>query len=384
MEIIKKLKRVYVSIDNYLSKLHFSILSVDKLGVSYDVNGTKTKLAEHNQLQIISGNSQIVERLMNAHNEIVLQDISDSKVYTIDGRDFKIVIGGFIVWKNRVILKESISHQDIYFWRYKRKLLVILRLFTKKQRLDNVFVAARHLDFNYWHSTCEILAELNLILWNYSSSSALNVIVSSNYSKLHLEQIKIIFGERIQIIKLSNSIVAKNIYVTSNNFEFKEINFSSVVIRNFNFWEGFNDVIPKLNTIRRPFTIISRRKASTRRIWNEEELYKVLIQIGLCEIICLEDYSWLDQLKIINQTEILIAAHGALSANLLFSRPMCYLEIVDLTRSRGVYPIQDVISICTFSNVSHIIYDCVSTQPTEDFYIDVDELVLRIKDIRPF
>jgi hypothetical protein len=380
MEIIKKLKRVYLSVDNYLSKLHFSVLSIEKLGVSYDVNETIPNSVKQNKLQIFSEDSQMVESLLVAQNEIRSQNIAQAKVYKFDGRKFKIVVGGFIIWKNKVVLKESISHQDIYFWRYKKKLLVIFRLFARKQRLENVFVASRHLDFNFWHSTCEILAELNLILKHYSSSSKLNVIVSSNYSKLHLEQIKIIFGERIQIVKLNSSIVAKKIYVTSNNFEFKEVNFSLVVIRNFNFWKGFNDVIPKLNTIKRPFTIISRRKTSNRRILNEEELYKALIQIGPCEIICLEDYSWLDQLRIINQTEVLIAAHGALSANLLFAKPLCYFEIVDLKRTRGIYPIQDVISICAFSSINHIIYDCISIQPTEDFYIDVDKILLRMLD----
>jgi capsular polysaccharide biosynthesis protein len=62
---------------------------------------------------------------------------------------------------------------------------------------------------------------------------------------------------------------------------------------------------------------ISRAKAGKRKITNEDELQKTLIEIGY-EIHFFEDYSIEKQISIMSQSNSLIALHGAALTNMLF------------------------------------------------------------------
>lgn len=62
---------------------------------------------------------------------------------------------------------------------------------------------------------------------------------------------------------------------------------------------------------------ISRKKARFRKILNEEALEK-LLELFNFEIHCFEDYSFVQQIEIMNATQTLIGLHGAGLTNMMF------------------------------------------------------------------
>jgi capsular polysaccharide biosynthesis protein len=71
----------------------------------------------------------------------------------------------------------------------------------------------------------------------------------------------------------------------------------------------------------------SRAKAKTRQIANEAELLAAIEPLGF-ERIFMEDYSFLEQVRILQETSIAIAPHGAANAGLVFCNPgTAFLEM---------------------------------------------------------
>ena len=77
---------------------------------------------------------------------------------------------------------------------------------------------------------------------------------------------------------------------------------------------------------------ISRRQANTRRLGNERDVVSFLREHGF-ETHCLEDYSLEQQCQLLQSAEMIVAAHGAGLANLIFARPdAAVIEIVQNDR----------------------------------------------------
>ena len=86
-------------------------------------------------------------------------------------------------------------------------------------------------------------------------------------------------------------------------------------------------------------TFISRRKTGTRTLANEPELEALLHAHGF-ETHWMESYSLSEQARLIRESEIIVATHGAGLANLLFARPKTHvIEIVPAGRYNATcYP----------------------------------------------
>jgi hypothetical protein len=65
---------------------------------------------------------------------------------------------------------------------------------------------------------------------------------------------------------------------------------------------------------------VSRRKANRRKIENEDEVLKIVGKYGF-EVIDFEDYSFFEQVQIMQKANVIISAHGAGLTNLLFMEP---------------------------------------------------------------
>ena len=65
---------------------------------------------------------------------------------------------------------------------------------------------------------------------------------------------------------------------------------------------------------------ISRRKARIRRFINQDEVEAVFDQFGYTTV-CMEDYSFRDQVGMLTQARVLASIHGAGLANMLMMRP---------------------------------------------------------------
>lgn len=65
---------------------------------------------------------------------------------------------------------------------------------------------------------------------------------------------------------------------------------------------------------------ISRGKAATRRVLNEEALLSALAPLGF-ERVLLEDYSFLDGVRLLRDAEAVVSPHGSNITNIVFCRP---------------------------------------------------------------
>ena len=62
---------------------------------------------------------------------------------------------------------------------------------------------------------------------------------------------------------------------------------------------------------------ISRRKANRRKLVNQESVEQKLMEHGF-EIVCMEDYSFMEQISIANHAKVIAGIHGAGLCNVLF------------------------------------------------------------------
>lgn len=74
---------------------------------------------------------------------------------------------------------------------------------------------------------------------------------------------------------------------------------------------------------------VSRKKAVRRKILNELALEELLENKGF-EIVILEDLTWEEQVKLLNETKYLVAQHGAGLTNLIFMSPKT--KVLELRR----------------------------------------------------
>ena len=75
-----------------------------------------------------------------------------------------------------------------------------------------------------------------------------------------------------------------------------------------------------------PRVLISRRKASGRKIINEDEVTEALIPYGFVPYI-LEEMSFSDQVRLFSQAEIVLGPHGAGLVNMIFSQNLTVIEL---------------------------------------------------------
>lgn len=76
---------------------------------------------------------------------------------------------------------------------------------------------------------------------------------------------------------------------------------------------------------------ISRAKAQRRKLLNEKDIWPILKKLGF-ELVFMEEMSFPDQIRIMQQSEVVVAPHGAAITNILFCQPGTHVvEIADLS-----------------------------------------------------
>lgn len=91
-------------------------------------------------------------------------------------------------------------------------------------------------------------------------------------------------------------------------------------VDSFNFLRRFLPAEPKRNESSHRCLMISRSRASCRRLLNEDAILAALRPWNFRRIF-LEDFSFEDQVRLFHQADIVISPHGAGLANLAFCRP---------------------------------------------------------------
>ena len=120
---------------------------------------------------------------------------------------------------------------------------------------------------------------------------------------------------------------------------------------------------------------ISREKSMRRKVINEEALSSVLKRNGF-HVLCMEDYSWKEQMYIFMTCNVLIGIHGAGLSNMIFMKE--HSKVIEI-RKKG-----DIINNCYFSLASALKHDYLYLQAQiigsneyiqeNNFIVDLNEL----------
>lgn len=84
--------------------------------------------------------------------------------------------------------------------------------------------------------------------------------------------------------------------------------------------DGFTAAVGRTDGARGERLYVSREKARRRRVSNEAEVWQWLESRGFRKL-CAEDLSWSEQIAAFRQAKVVVGAHGAGLANLVFCRP---------------------------------------------------------------
>ena len=372
-------------IDNLISKKLFSVISIDDFSIRNYIIDKRDYIYEHtntSDLTIISDNSQKKQQLLYSFDYQKDHQLHKATVFKLDGVKFKISKGGFVIFRNSKVLLESCNHEGIYFTRYFPKIELKIKLFRLDSlKLKHTIVLEHNLDFNYWHLHAELIPQLGLIIKIYFTEikEKISVVIGRNFPNAYRDMLLGLFGRYISLVEnINGKILSECIYVTSQMYSRMLHNSSKFIqSRNLAFWDSMNDFKPNLLNpdLIYDVVLISRAKATSRRLLNENDLVKVLKEHGITvNVFCLEEYAWLDQLSILNSAKVILSPHGAHSVSLLYIQPPLYIEIVSFDRDRGLFPIMDVENICQFRGIRVLFVDSgVSSDQSEDYKISLNQ-----------
>jgi len=136
-----------------------------------------------------------------------------------------------------------------------------------------------------------------------------------------------------------------------------------------------NSLLPIINVAATPDKIfVSRRKATTRRITNEDEVEKYLTDKGF-KTVFLEDLSFKEQVLLFNNAGIIISVHGASLANLLFcKRNTEVVEIFPPNSNSDIYKnlANNIPLIYSSVFAKNNKYDLDKNNLHADFFVDIN------------
>jgi len=114
---------------------------------------------------------------------------------------------------------------------------------------------------------------------------------------------------------------------------------------------------------------ISREKAPSRRVRNEDEVLRFLIPYGFRSY-CLEDLSFEEQVKLFSCLECVVAPHGAGLTNLVYSTSPRVIEL--FSQSHGIKP--EFFLLTNAVDGDYLPLVCPSANDTHDFTVDLATL----------
>jgi len=184
----------------------------------------------------------------------------------------------------------------------------IIRAFKEIKSSNTVAIVSTRNDYNYYHFVTELIPKLLLLL---DENVSFDQIIGgrSNQGKLkemlyflELGHIEVGISEGNHLYQFQNSIVPSYISPAISPYKVR-------------LYEKFVRSKIRFNPSRKIY--ISRSKAKIRKLTNESEVTKVLKDYGF-EIVYLESMSFLEQIELFSQAEIVMSVHGAALTNILF------------------------------------------------------------------
>ena len=289
-------------------------------------------------------------------------------IQQIEVNDLKnIVVCNNLVFSNTRIFYEYTRHREpskkLYFKSLLKKWIV------PQDKIEEAYLGIQEWNFNYFHWMTEVLPALVVI--NQITDKKVPVLLSANSKKckhiidsLKIFDIPIYYYNIRQTIKVSNLYAVKIPIVGAYNEPFLS-NMRSLFLKNIN-------VEVKKTPFRKIY--ISRKKATRRKISNEDELVALLDRYEF-ESVFLEDYEIQDQIKLLQETKIVVSCHGAGLTNILFMQPDT--KVIELKANNNDY--WCFFSLARLANLKYSYLLCESDRNNHrDSNITVDLVALEM------
>ena len=184
---------------------------------------------------------------------------------------------------------------------------------------------------NFWHWTVDTLTQLEGIEYYYKQTGIQpKLIVGSNLRSWQRDSLKLLgYEENDLIIWQDFRRTVKKLIVPSFRRSYEEMHgeiavsacqwLRQKILSNISITKS-----DRVSCVSKIF--ISRRKALGRRIANENEVIEALAPLGFATYI-LEEMSYIEQVKLFAQAQVIVAPHGAGLTNLIFADNPIILEL---------------------------------------------------------
>ena len=300
---------------------------------------------------------------------------------------------------NALIINNMIIDSPSYQYRYKNKLIlngkisenIVFKEGTpkfKKNIKGSVFIlltggAGKD---NYFHWLFDVLPRLAILKKSSLNTKNFKFLFPSlklNFQRESLKKMKISYarcldGGKYKHFSAENIIVTDHPYVKNNN--------PTSSIKNLPLWiiewlrkQFIEKNYSKKNISRKIYIDRSDSKFSkNRHIVNENEVKKYLVSVGF-KIIILSKLNFISQIHIFNNANIIIGAHGAGFANLVFSKPKT--KIIELQSKASGDVIKNLAKKCKL-NYQRILSKNKKKNfknPHGKIFINLEELKRKIK-----
>lgn len=387
--LLNYIKKILVKADNFLGRLFVQYQD----GIPNDtlVSIITTRFV-HSNVKINSVfygfNVSMQNHIKNINNEL-LNIQSDVPLYYYRLTDANLNHRGIILYENKIIL-ESILNLSEYYMKTRKKFYVYLRNIYPKKEIDKtIFSVENYLDFNYFHWVVDTLPRIAVLLEGISAENnkKIDIYIGSKVSKFQEETLKALYGDKINmLVNAKKNLIIRDLFVTGWPFKYS----ADARIYNPIYW----DLMLAQSHFKYPrnfqsnrILLVSRKNSSIRYITNEDVLVGKLINLGHdISAVQLESLSFTEQITLFRETKVIIAPHGASSANLLFSSASLFIEFMPLNRKKGLKEVLVTAQICCYKGINHHVFginnDPISNSEAmtipDDFIEKIDKLIKTI------
>lgn len=223
-----------------------------------------------------------------------------------------------ILSKSNIVLSESFVSLEQYKQWAKRSIKARLKYFIKNELFKNcqpinqdVFWITDDWSHAYFHWFTDALPRLLAIHHIVNNSTLLLPKKYRYYDYINTSLLPF----RIQDIRyIDNPIICKNLKTPTHTAPTG--NYNEVLIKRLRelYTSFYSELIDREDHTK---IYISRSKAQKRKIINEQEVIEIVKKYGF-KVICFEEYSFEDQIKMALRAKFMISNHGGGLTNLLF------------------------------------------------------------------
>lgn len=220
---------------------------------------------------------------------------------------------GLIFSKHRVLIESFARPSNYQEWKKRSLVKIYLQnyLLRKHTREQNVLWISDDWSDNYFHWLCLALPIL-LTYPEYIKSSLLLLPDKLREFDYVSSSLKIFGVENFEFIDKDEIVICENLVLPKFYTKYGLFNKPLVKKVRQKLNDSVSDEAENFDKI-----YITRRKADNRKLLNDEETIAILEKYDF-RVICAEDYTLKEQIKIFKSAKYLISIHGAGLTNMLY------------------------------------------------------------------